>query len=314
MKVIKLGKTDLSVSAMSLGCLYFGARDSREESFKRLDQYLEAGGNFLDTANMYSHWISDKTRGGESETLLGEWLKARGCRSKVVIASKVGFPYPGVPYGTSAKRIKEECDKSLGRMGIDHIDLYFAHSDDRGTPMEESLGAFNDLVKAGKVRTIGASNFKAWRLERAARISKQNGWSEYCCIQQRYSYLRPKAGWNFGVQVAANDDLLEYVKDSGMSLMAYSPLLNGAYSDKKKSFQEQYIGPDSDARLKVLEEVAAETGATKNQIVYRWLMDGDPTAIPLVASTTDGQFTEAMGSLAIGLTAAQLGRLTEARA
>ncbi|OHE64290.1 MAG: hypothetical protein A2Z99_21715 [Treponema sp. GWB1_62_6] len=314
MKMIMLGKTELRVSAMSLGCLYFGARDSREESFKRLDQYLGYGGNFLDTANMYSHWISDATRGGESESLLGEWLKARGCRSRVVIASKVGFPYPGVPYGTSAKRIKEECDKSLKRMGTDYIDLYFAHSDDRGTPMEESLGAFNELIKEGKVRNIGASNFKAWRLERAARISRQNGWAEYCCIQQRYSYLRPKAGWDFGVQVAANDDLLEYVTDTGMGLMAYSPLLYGAYTDPKKAFQEQYLGPDSDARLGVLSEVAAEIGATKNQVVYAWLMRGTPAAIPLVASTTDSQFGEAMGSLSIDLTADQMKRLSDARA
>lgn len=314
MKMLNIGKTDLLVSPMSLGCLYFGARDSKEESFKRLDQYVEAGGNFLDTANMYSHWINDKTKGGESESLLGEWLKVRKCRSKVVIATKVGFPYPGVQYGTSAKQIKEECEKSLQRMGIDCIDVLYAHSNDVFTPMEETLGAFNDLVKEGKIRYIGASNFKAWRLERARQISKQNGWAEYCCIQQRYSYLRPKAGWDFGQQIAANDDLLEYVKDTGITLLAYSPLLNGAYSDSKKTFQDQYIGPDSDARQKVLSEISNETGATKNQIVYYWLMNSSPSAIPLIAATTDKQFFEAIGTIGINLTDNQMKRLTEARA
>jgi len=314
MNMIKLGNTDLSVSTLCLGCLYFLARETREDSFRRLDQYLDAGGNFLDTANMYSHWINETTRGGESETLIGEWLKARNSRSKVVIASKVGFPYPGVPYGTSARQIREECDKSLKRMGVDHIDLYYAHSDDRTTPMEETLGAFNDLILEGKIGHIGASNFSSWRLERARQTSRANGWAEYCCVQQRYSYLRPKAGWDFGEQVAANDDLLEYVKDTGISLLAYSPLLYGTYTDRTKTVMEQYWGPDSDARLKVLDEVASEAGATRNQVVYYWLMDAEPNAIPLVASTTDEQFAEALGAMNLRLTDEQMKRLTEAKA
>lgn len=314
MNMKKLGNTDLSVSPLCLGCLYFLARDTREDSFRRLDQYLDAGGNFLDTANMYSHWINDTTKGGESETLIGEWLKERKNRSRVVIASKVGFPYPGVPYGTSARQIREECDKSLKRLGVDHIDLYYAHSDDQHTPMEESLGAFNELIREGKIGRIGASNFKAWRLERARQLAAANGWEEYCCVQQRYSYLRPKVGWDFGQQIAANDDLLEYVKDTGITLLAYSPLLNGTYTDRTKTLMEQYVGPDSDARLKVLDEVATESGATRNQVVYYWLMNGTPSAIPLVASSTDAQFEEALGSLHISLSDAQMKRLTEARA
>jgi len=313
MKMIALGRSSLRVSQLALGCMYLGARDSKEDSFRRLDQYLDAGGNFLDTANMYSHWISEATKGGESETLLGEWFKARACRSKVVIASKVGFPYPGIPYGTGAARIREECDKSLKRMGIDCIDLYYAHSDDRGTPMEETLGAFNDLIKAGKVRHIGASNFKAWRLERAAGVCRERGWESYCCVQQRHSFLRPKAGWDFGGQVAANEDLLEYIKDTGLGFLAYSPLLNGAYTDTRKSFQDQYLGPDSDARLRALAEVGSETGATKNQVVYAWLMRADPSAIPLVASTTDAQFAESLGAVSLELSAAQMKTLGDAR-
>lgn len=125
MKKVQLANTDLQVSQMGLGCLYFGARDSKEKSFRRLDQYLAAGGNFLDTANIYSHWINDETKGGESEKMMGEWLKERNNRSDVIIASKTGFPYPGTEYGTSKEQIKEEFHKSLERLGIDYIDLNY---------------------------------------------------------------------------------------------------------------------------------------------------------------------------------------------
>lgn len=310
-KKVKLGKTSLEVSEISLGCMYFSARDSREQSLRRLDQYAEAGGNFVDTANMYAHWINESTKGGESELLLGEWLRTRNNRSRIVVATKVGFPYPGVVYGTSAKQIKEECDKSLRRLGVDYIDLYYAHTDDLHTPMEETLEAFNDLVKGGKVRHIGASNFKAWRLERARQISMQNNWAEYCCVQQRFTYVRPKNGWDFGGQISVNDDLLEYVKDTGMSLLAYSPLLGGAYTDSSKPFMKQYIGPDTEARLQALKEIADETGATPNQLVYYWLLHS-ASSIPLVAASTDAQFAEALGTLQLQLSEGQLNRLSSA--
>lgn len=313
MKKISISNTDLKVSQMSLGCLYFGARDSKEKSYKRLDQYIAAGGNFLDTANIYAHWINENTKGGESELLIGEWLKEKKNRHDVVIATKVGFAYGDVPYGSSAKLIRQECEKSLKRLDVDYIDLYYMHSDDRSTPMEESLCALNDLCKEGKIRAIGASNFKAWRLERAKQISKQNGFLSYCCIQQRYSYLRPKAGWDFGDQVSTNDDLLEYVQDADIQLLAYSPLLSGAYSDPNKSFMEQYKGLDSDARLKALGEVANELGATNNQLVYAWLVQNTPMSIPLVASSTDAQFKEAVGAFDINLTQEQLDKLNNAR-
>lgn len=313
MKKVRLGNTDIKVSKMGLGCLYFGARDSKEKSFRRLDQYTAAGGNFLDTANMYAHWINDDTTGGESERMIGEWINERNNRSDMIIATKVGFPYDDADYGTSKEQIKAECEKSLERLDTDYIDLYYAHTDDFNTPMEESLEAFNELIEEGKVRQIGASNFKAWRLERARQICKRNDWVNYCCIQQRYSYLRPKRGWDFGQQVAANEDLFEYIEDTGISLIAYSPLLHGAYTNPDKDFQEQYPGPDTEARLLALDEVAEETGATRNQLVYYWLMHSNPQAIPLVASTTDEQFEEAMGTLELELTEEQMKKLTEAK-
>ncbi|MBO9610441.1 MAG: aldo/keto reductase [Paenibacillaceae bacterium] len=308
---VKLGRTPLEVSRLCLGAMYFGSKDSDGESLKRLDQYAAAGGNFLDTANMYAHWATNSSRGGESERLIGDWLRRRSNRSQMVVATKVGFPYPGVTYGTTAKQIKEECDKSLLRLGTDYIDLYYAHTDDLQTPMEETLEAFNDLVRAGKVRYIGASNFSAWRLERAKQISERNGWASYCCIQQRFTYARPKTGWDFGGQISANDDLLQYVKDAGISLLAYSPLLGGSYTNSSKPFMEQYQGPDTDARLKVLREIADETGATCNQLVYFWLMHA-AASIPLVASSTDEQFAEALGTLRMTLSDEQVNRLSAA--
>lgn len=313
MKKVQLGNTDLKVSQMGLGCLYFGARDSKKKSFRRMDQYLAAGGNFLDTANMYSHWISDETKGGESEKMIGKWLNERNNRSDVIIASKVGFPYPGTEYGTSKEQIKEEFHKTLKRLGTDYLDLYYAHTDDFNTPMEETLEAFNELITEGKLRAIGASNFKAWRLERARQIAKKNHWQSYSCIQQRYSYLRPKRGWDFGDQIAANQDLFEYVKDTGISLVAYSPLLQGAYTNPDKEFKEQYQGPDTEKRLAVLDEIAAETGATRNQLVYYWLMNREPAAIPLVAATTDEQFEEAVESLELDLDDEVINLMTEAK-
>jgi len=313
MQKVQLGNTDLQVSQMGLGCLYFGARDSKEKSFKRMDQYLAAGGNFFDTANIYSHWINDQTMGGESEEMIGKWLQARNNRSEVIIASKVGFPYPGTKYGTSKEQIKKEFHKSLERLGTDYIDLYYAHTDDFDTPMKETLEAFNELITEGKVRAIGASNFKAWRLERARQIAKRNHWQSYSVIQQRYSYLRPKSGWDFGNQVAANQDLFEYVKDTGISLVAYSPLLQGAYTNPKKEFKEHYQGPDTEKRLAVLDEIVAEIGATRNQLVYYWLMNREPEAIPLVAATTDDQFEEALGSLELNLSEDMIKAMTESR-
>ena len=313
MRTIRLGNSDLEVSELSLGCLYFGARDSQTDSFDRLYQYIEGGGNFLDTANIYSHWINDAARGGESEEMLGLWFKQSGLRNHVVLASKLGFPYPGTSAGLSAGQIEKECDKSLKRLGVDTIDLYYAHVDDYNTPVEETMNTFNRLIRAGKIRALGASNFKAWRLEESLGVCERNNWTSYCCVQQRYSYLRPKSGWNFGGQKAANDDLLEYVKARNLTLLAYSPLLNGAYTDPAKKFQPQYIGPDSEARLAVLHEVRCELGCPANQLVYAWLLQSDPPAIPLVASSNRAQLEESLAAVKITLSEEQLHRLSEAK-
>jgi len=305
MKKVLLGNSGVEVSVFCLGAMYFGSRNDKETSYQLLDQYVEAGGSFIDSANIYARWVPGFV-GGESETLLGEWMRERNNREQLFIASKVGFPYPGVEQGLKARQIEEECHKSLKRMDIEIIDLYYAHVDDRNTPMEETMEAFDRLVKAGKVRLIGASNFLAWRLEEACWVSQTHDLAEYCCIQQRYTYIRPRSGTNFEPQVAANDDLLDYCRARGITMLAYSPLLSGAYSRADRSFQQQYVGSDTDKRLAALKKVADELGATVNQIVLAWMVHNDPYVIPLVAASTKEQMEENIGALDIKLSPEQM--------
>ncbi|MBN1581913.1 MAG: aldo/keto reductase [Anaerolineae bacterium] len=313
MNKVRLGNTGTEVSAFCQGILYYGNRIDQETSFRLMDQFLDAGGFFLDTANIYSFWL-EGFEGGESESVLGKWLQARQNRSRLFIATKLGFAYQDVEMGLRADQIERECEKSLSRLQTDVIDLYYAHVDDRVTPLEETMEAFDRLVNAGKVRYIGASNFPAWRLEKARWVSRTNNWAQYCCIQQRYSYLRPKPGASFGNQISTNDDLLDYCRIENVTLLAYSPLLNGAYTRSDRDFQEQYLGPDSDARLATLNVVAEETGATANQVVYAWMMQSDPPVIPLMAASTDEQMKENLGTLDISLSADQMDRLNKASA
>lgn len=313
MKKLALGNTGVEVSALCLGAMYFGSRNDRDLSYAMLDQYVDAGGMFIDTANIYAHWVSG-LRGGESETLLGEWMRERRNRGQMFIASKVGFQYPGVERGLTARQIEDECDKSLRRMGIDTIDLYYAHVDDRNTPLEESLEAFNRLIQAGKVRFIGASNYLAWRLEKARWVSQINGWAQYCCIQQRYTYLRPKPGASFDPQVAANDELLDCCRENNITILAYSALLAGAYTRDDRQLSEQYLGMDSDVRMKALKDIAAEVGVTPNQIILAWMLHSDPVVLPLIAASTREQMQENLDVLDVQLTQEQMKRLNDAGA
>jgi len=313
MKQVALGDTGVSVSAICLGAMLFGSSIDRAASFQILDQYTDAGGSFIDTANIYAWWVGG-CRGGESETLLGEWMRLRANRSQVFIATKVGFDYPGVERGLRAQQIAAECEKSLRRLGTDYVDLYYAHVDDRTTPLEETLEAFDRLVKAGRVRFIGASNYLAWRLAEARWVSRVHGWAAYCCIQQRHTYLRPKPGARFDPQIAANEDLFDLCRTQGVTLLAYSPLLGGAYTRPDRPLDAQYLGPDTQARLAALRAVALETGATPNQVVLAWMLQSDPPVIPLVAGSTIDQIHENLGALRLSLSAQQMERLNSASA
>ena len=311
MKTVTLGKTGVEVSALCLGAMYFGSRNDEITSYRMLDHYVDAGGTFIDTANIYAHWVPGH-KGGESETLLGQWLRERKNRDDLFIATKVGFGYPGVKRGLRADQIEAEVEKSLERLGIETIDLYYAHKDDRATPLDETLEAFYRLVKAGKVRFIGASNFAAWRLERARWVSRTHDWPAYVCLQQRYTYLRPKPGADFDPQVAVNDELLDYCASEGLTLLAYSVLLSGAYTREEREFPQPYHGPDATARLEVLHAVAEEVGATPNQVILAWMLERG--IIPLIAASTTAQMAENLGALDVELSRDQMERLTEAGA
>ena len=312
MEKVSLGDSGLMVSQFCLGCMRFGTATDAEMSYRILDMYVDAGGSFLDTANIYGRPPAGQA--GDSERLLGRWMRERGNRSRMFVASKVGFPYPGIEQGTSARQIIEECEKSLRNLGVETVDLYYAHNDDRDTSLEESLEAFHRLVQQGKVRAIGGSNFRAWRLAQARAVSEANGWAAYCCVQQRHSYVRPKPGASFGAQVASNVDLRDYCASEGVRLLAYSPLLHGAYVRADREFSEQYRGPDTDARMATLRAVAEETGATLNQIVLAWMARSEPAVIPLVAASNEAQMAENLGALGVALSGEQIARLDGAGA
>ncbi len=309
MKSQQLGQTGVEVSSLCFGAMYIGTRNDEASSFRLLDQYAGAGGRFIDSANIYAHWI-EGFRGGESEAVIGRWMKQRGNRSQVFITSKVGFGYGDIPKRLRASDIEEECNKSLRRFDTDVIDLYYTHVDDRETPLEESLEAFNRLVQAGKVRFIGASNYLAWRLEQAKWISETNKWAQFCCIQQHYTYLRLRPGMNVEPQIMVNDDLLDYVGSRDLTLLAYSVLQSGSYTRADRPFRVELQSADNEQRLATLRAIAGEIGATPNQVVLRWMLQR--SIIPLIAASTEAQMQENLDALKFDLSDDQMQRLNTA--
>ena len=179
MKTIPLGEVCPQVSAIGLGTAYYGTRIDKASAFALLDQYYAAGGRFVDTANCYAGWMTGST-GGDSERVIGEWLRTRGTRAEMFVATKVGIGYPGVKSGLRVRQIEEECAKSLERLGVEAIDLYYAHRDDRRALLSRALETFHRLVEAGKVRHLGFSNYRAWRLAEARCISEANSSTQPC--------------------------------------------------------------------------------------------------------------------------------------
>lgn len=315
MKQIELKKTVDKVSEMALGTMYFGTQVDAKTSKLILDSYCDHGGSFIDTANMYVSWLEGFS-GGESENVIGEWISARKNRNKLFISTKVGLSMKDVPAGLKKDLIIRECDNSLRRLQVDTIDLYFAHREDPDTPMEETLEAFDILKKQGKIRHIGISNHRSFQIAEANKISEYKGYPEFIFSQERYTYLRPKWGVPFtrsdDTRMHTTEDLLDYVRHNNMNFMCYQTLLSGAYSRKDKQIPPEYLGPDSDARLKVLEGVVDETEATIMQVVLAWAMQNKMKAIPLITANNVDHIQANMKASEITLTEDQIKRLDEA--
>lgn len=311
MQKITLGRSGVAVSALCLGTDLYGSKRDKAACYALMDFFRENGGTFLDTANFYASWLPG-FQGGESETAIGAWMKDRGTRGEMQIASKLAFDYPGSPGGLSASEIQTECEKSLKRLGTDHLDLYYSHRDDRATPLEETMEAFHRLVKAGKVRAIGASNLTEWRIAQANLLSELRGWTAYAAVEQRYTFLRPRHAADFGPQIFINDHLKDYAKSSGVTLVAYSILLGGAYLRDAAKLPPQFAGPDANERLAVLKKVADEMSASVNQIIIAWMRQSDPPVLPIIAGSGTAQIAENIQALRLTLSDDQMARLNSA--
>ncbi|MBG0832374.1 aldo/keto reductase [Planomonospora sp. ID67723] len=307
---------------LALGTIPFGTAVDEATTFAILDRFIEAGGAMLDTSNNYPFW-QDGATGDESELAIGRWLASRGVRDRIVLGTKCGAR-PTVPgdrtlgsaEGLSAKAVRTAVEGSLRRLGTDRIDVYWSHIEDRSVPLEETLGAFGELAEKGTVRAIGASNLPAWRLERARNISRANGWTPYTHLQLRHSYVRPRPDvpLESAAHTLVNDDTLDYLRqEPGVSLWAYSTLMNGGYTRRDRPFEEAYDHPGTTRRLAVLREVAAELGATPNQVVLAWLIGGSPAVVPIVGVSTLAQLEEALGAVGLKLDDELRERLDAAR-
>lgn len=332
METVALGNTGERVSQLALGAMLMGTRTNEADSFEILDRYLAAGGSFVDTADCYAWWPAPGNRGGESESLLGRWFAKRGRRDDVFLATKgsawveraeevrgAAWEVVSKEYaGAGGDTLRRAVDGSLRRLGIDHIDLYYVHVDDRNTPIEETLQALDDVVKAGKVRYIGWSNVRTWRLERVRQVAERNGWVAPVALQQQHSYLRRRAGLSHSSIV--DDEQMDYLRaNPEVTLVAYSPILKGIYDDPEKrrghDMMTAYDGPDAEARLKVLTELAGELDVTPNQLVIAWLLrQTDPAMVTLLGPRTVGQFEAALPALDVKLDESQLARLDTAGA
>ncbi|MCP2341364.1 aldo/keto reductase [Actinomadura rupiterrae] len=291
---------------LALGAMRFGSETDERTSFAILDRFVDAGGTLIDTANCYAFWTNPERESGHSERVIGAWLAARpGVRDRVRIATKVGSlpigdgPWPENREGLSAPAIASGVADSLERLGTDRIDLLWTHMEDRSVPLEETVHALADLVDAGTVGRLGASNHVLWRVERARRIADADHRTGYTALQLRHSYLRPRpgapvAGHNHRLGWVT-DETLDYVKsEPDLVLWAYTPLLSGAYTRDDRPLPEAYDHPGTTRRLDELGKAAAELGVTRNQVVLAWLTGGTPPVTPIVGVSSTAQLDEAL--------------------
>ncbi len=316
MEYRNLGRTGLKVSELCMGTMQFGWTTDEAHAFEVLDAYTESGGNFLDTADVYTRWFEGNP-GGVAEEIIGRWMKARGNRDQMVVATKCrGSMGPGPnDVGLSRKHIMDAVEASLRRLNIDYIDLYQAHSDDLEAPLEETMAAFDNLVQRGLVRYVGASNYQAWRLMQSLWVSDKHGYVRYDSIQPSYS-LANRADYE--------RELEPLCLEQGIGMIPYSPLaggfLTGKYrrgqalpeSGRAQQVQNRYLNEKGFSMLDRVLEIADRHGASAAQISLAWLLARPGITSPITAANTVEQWQDLAGAVDVQLTPDDIGQLDEA--
>ena len=315
MQTRTLGHTDITVVPLMLGGNVFGWTIDEAASFEVLDAFVARGLNFIDTADVYSRWVPGN-QGGESETILGKWFKARGTREKIVLATKVGMDLGDRKEGLKAKYIVEAVEASLKRLQTDHIDLYQSHKDDESTPLDETLEAYQKLIAEGKVRAIGASNYTGARLREALRVSKDKGLPSYETLQPEYN-LYDRKGYE--------TDLEPVAEEFGLGVVPYFSLASGFLTGKYKTREDakgakrvsrvdKYFDARGEKILRALGEVAEETGAKEASVALAWLLARPSITAPIASATSPGQLEALAAAVELTLDAAAVKKLDEASA
>ncbi len=311
----RLGATDLHIAPLVLGGNVFGWTADEATSFAVLDAFVAGGGTMIDTADVYSAWVPGH-KGGESEAVIGAWLKQSGKRDQVQIATKVGM-LPGEGGEKLAPaRIAAACDASLRRLGIETIDLYFAHQDDDATRQEDALAAFSKLIDAGKVRALGASNFHAARLKSANDAARSHGLPHYHVLQPEYNLVSRRK---------FEGELQNYCVEHNIGAVPYYGIASGYLTGKYRSAadfgksvrggrMQAFMDGTGPAVLAAMDAVAEETGATLAQIALAWLAAQPAITAPIASATSVAQVEELLGSMDLVLRAEQIDRLTAAGA
>ena len=308
----RLGSTGLKVSELCLGTMQFLWTADEANSLGVLDAFVDAGGNFIDTADIYSNWAPG-LKGGEAETIIGGWMRSRGNRRDVVIATKLrGRMWHG-PNGEGLSRthIVRACEDSLRRLGTDHIDLYQTHWPDDDTPIDETLRALDDLIRAGKVGYIGCSNIKGWQLVEALLTAREAGVAAYVSIQPH---------WSLAHRDEFEDDAYAVVRKYGLGVVPYSPLAAGFLTGKYRRDQalpdsqrvrsvKRYLNERGFALLDRLDAVAQARGKTLAQIALAWLLSMPGTTAPIIGANTPAQLAESLGAAGLRLSAEEMAAL-----
>jgi aryl-alcohol dehydrogenase-like predicted oxidoreductase len=308
----KLGTSELTTPPLILGGNVFGWTADRSTAFRILDAFVDGGGRMIDTADSYSSWVPGNS-GGESETIIGEWLSARGGRDAVLIATKVGAAVFG-GRGLSPARIASSVEGSLKRLRTDYIDLYFAHYDDPATPLDATLEAFDSLVRAARVRAIGASNYSAERLRQALDVSAARGLASYTVLQPEHNLLEREK---------FEGRLQELCVERGLAAVPYYALASGFLSGKYHSRADaanrprgaavtRYLNEHGLGVLQAVEAVASESSTTPAQVALAWLAAQPAVAAPIASATSVEQVEELLGAMRLTLTDEQLARLDAA--